>query len=246
VVLPAYAETDPQTVQFLEKLNLYSYCLSREGLKNFTCDLKLTLSNSIKVKMGENNMTPKYRKFFNNLRFSLSETSAGESEIKLITPMPSGDPVQDAYVAKKMGYFQSAVKNLIKTWAETELKPSFDQESYDHGCKVIKDTNGFDVEETNKDGYLTVHYDSQAKVTSMAGLMNGENMEMTPELMPSPKGFVLTGLNLKSDHLSAHLIIDHQKVSKFRMPQKITAEMNVPGVLVGAFSLYFSNYRLNQ
>lgn len=243
---PSFAETDPKTIQFLEKLNLYDYCLSREGLKNFSCDLKLTLSDSFKEKMGENKMTPKYRKFFNNLRFSLTETSAGRSEVKLMTPMPSGDPVQDDYVSKRAASFQSLVKDIVKTWAESELKPTYDQETYAGGCKVINGTGGFDVEQTSKNGMLTAHYDSQAKVTNVTGQMDGMKVEMKDELTPSPKGYLLTGCSINTDKFSENLKIEHQTIGKFRMPKIITVEMNVPGVLEGTFGLYFSKYQLNQ
>jgi hypothetical protein len=246
VVMPTWPETDQKTIQFLEKLNLYEYCLSREGIGNFTCDLKFTVSDSIKEKFGLLGMPPPYRKIFNNLRFALSETPNGVSDLKLLTPLPLGDPEQDAFLAKKTGSFQSMVKHIVETWAELELKPIFDQETYAGGCRVINGTGGFDVEQTSKEGVLTSHYDSQAKVTRITGQSDGMNLVMIPVLKPSPKGYVLTGLAYKTDKFSIELKINHVAVGKFQLPKKMTGEINIPGVLEGSFGLAFSNYRLNQ
>ena len=83
------AKTELKTVDFLNKINTYYYCLLKNGLKNIRCEVSLTLPdrelNQIRSKYGAELNSGKGIKDF---RFNVSSDLEKKSfEVELISPM---------------------------------------------------------------------------------------------------------------------------------------------------------------
>jgi hypothetical protein len=247
------AATDAKTAQFLRKLNLYYYCLDREGLKSFRCDLQLALPEGfqerIKDSLRRNNFFQgdQVLRELGKLHYVLT-VSRAKAEVALVEPAPTGDEKVDDLVMKQGRAFGAMAQNLIQSWVEMTVEPfSSEKDLAENDFKVRHGADGFDVDEATEKGTSTSHFDRQARMVALSGASKDQSVALQTSFTRAPEGYLLQALDGKIDDNRFHWSIVYGTVGPYWLPQKWEFDMMVPGVLAeeDQFTLAFSGYRIN-
>jgi hypothetical protein len=249
--LTAVAQTDPKTVQFLKKLNLYFYCPSREGLKGFSCDITVTTSPVFKQNLLDLGVDQKLVDALDGQKLTLTVMADGKSTIGVPAPAPSGDPHFDAQIAEQANNFKKNLEPVVNTWVGNVFLPYFDEGSFKNHCTVTNGPNGFTVEEktVNDGSVLDMEFDSKAKLNKFTAAKNGVTLlVMTDTYSSQPKGYQLDAysgempkLNLKETDSFIY-----GNFSGFILPLRVVKQAEMPPVFKTgtALTYEFSHYRL--
>ncbi len=246
-VAPVQAATDAQTVKFLEQLNLYYYCLMREGLHGFTCNVQLVRSDKLTEQFRAKGMDEKWLAATHALNYNVSVSPVGEVRVTPGQFTSTGDEKLDAEVQKAQLSSKDEVNGQITIWNEITFKPDSDQETYARDCKVTNTADGFIVTESEKGSMTTSTYDKQAKLVNLTGSSGLVNVTTVPEFWKTAKGYLLSGTRLKVGGVDGTSQYEYQVIGKYWLLKQITSVMHTP-VIEGelSFSLVFSNYVLNE
>jgi hypothetical protein len=227
--IPAGAQTDPQTIQFLEKLNLYYYSLGREGLKQYSCELIVTLSDEAKSFFGCNLSDPREKTAYAHIRFTLRGTGDGQYQLSLVAPPASGDPSFDQTLQAKLDQFRGNVDGMVSSWVEGMVKSLHDQDNYKTGCEVKNGSHGFTVKTLGphngfEAGFME-YFDPQARLYKAKGKMNGVPVTEKSEYIQSPKGYVISSDTIVMGDMSIQTHYENQVVGRYWMPNRISTRM---------------------
>ncbi len=251
-VRPLGAETDPQTVQFLKKLNLYYYCPSREGLKGFTCDLTVSVSEGYKKSLMGLGVDAKLAKALDGQKLTLSVAADGKYTLDTVTPVPSGDVHFDSELNLQLAHIRKDLQSVIETWVNDVFEPGFDQDSFNNDCTVVKGPNGFTVEETIlQDGsLLKMDYDSKSKLEKITAVKNGTALLiMKLSYSPQPNGYQMDSYSgeMPKMKLSESDTFTYGSVEGYRLPLRVVKKVQMPPTLEEGTSITcdFSNYSLS-
>jgi hypothetical protein len=242
---PAYAGTDQKTIDFLEKLNRYYFCLSREGLKNFSADIAFSLTPECEQAMPESKTKIPFITTSNKLRFRVFCSSDSTPTVTLVPPVPSGSARLDSAVMKTGEMFRAMIEGAIQTWTEQVFKPLHDQQTYDRGCVVQKTATGFSVIDTDKKGNLI---ESQGKSLGYSGTINGTAVSSKSDYMKTDKGLLATGYAADIQGMNMAVTFEYGTVGGFWLLKSLLSKMTGPQLPGNnlSFVLTFSNYKLNQ
>jgi|GEM_PF-2827855 len=248
----ASAETNPQTAQFLRKLNLYYYCPSREGLKGLTCDLTVHASAIYKKSLNDLGCPEKITAALDGQKLTFTLTSDGKGKLALVDPTPSGDAAYDSNLKEQLTNIVKNFDPVLQTWTDDVFKPGFDEETLTKAdCSVVNKAHGFIVEQMDGDGSgLKVTFDEKAKRVQAIGVTKAGKVLVTMKLYYSntPKGYQLDGywasvpkMNfIETDHF------EYQPVGNFTLPKAATKEFQFGEMFEkgSTVTLDFSNYQL--
>lgn len=252
--LPLAAQTATKTIEFLQKVDLSYYCLGREGLKGFTCDLTVSVSDVYKKHLTDSGMDPKSAAAIDGQKLTLAVHPDGKWDLALVPPASSGDVTLDAQLQVEMGDVKKNLASVVDTWVNDVFKPIFGQEDFTKSdCTVVQGPEGFIVEQRIKaDGsLLRTQFDPRSKVLNLAGTNAGVTLlTVSFNYSAGEKGYQL-------DDYSAHMPkvnyteSDHfvyEKAGGYDLPARLTKEMELPPTIPRGTSLTveFSNYRLNK
>jgi hypothetical protein len=242
------AGTDQKTIDFLEKLNRYYYCLSREGLKSFSCEVAFTVSPDFANALPENHNKQAILSAMNQLYMKVACTSTGKPTVTLLPPALTGDAKLDKIIGKMANDLRQTVEGSVQTWTELMLKPRHDQETYKNGCKIQNNADGFSVVETSPHGTFHVNYDRQALETSSSGTYDMVTITMKNGYTKTTKGYLIS--NSRDDMGSMKISQDYvfETLQGFYVPQKMICSLTGPQFPASGlgFTLAFSNYVLNR
>jgi hypothetical protein len=252
---PARTETSPATLQFLKQLSLRYYCLNREGLRNFKCDMKLTIPPEFEQRIKDSLQRDNNFKgdqcieALNEVRYVLT-VSDGKAEVIMQEPTPTGDDQVDKFVMKQGLGFGKMSEQVFQMWVGFTVVPIYGEGDFKRSdWQVQKEGDGFSIIEAGHDGSsMTSHFGSQGNLTYAAGSANQVPVSITAGFNPSPKGFVLGSLDLNIGEIAHHGTIQYGVVDRYWLPQKWVFDFMIPGALAeeDQFTLEFSNYQLNE
>jgi hypothetical protein len=212
--IPSFSATDPQTVQFLEKLNQYYYCLSREGVKGFRGEITMTFSkerrNTYSKVFGK-----KIAGLIESEKFSTSVTADGLVTINPEIKIPIDDPSDNLAVENELNSHIDIIKMTLNYWALFMLNPLNGQSNYDNGCIVENNSDGFSVLEKRGDFETTCYYDKNAKMKIMVSKKAGRILRKKKLIFTkSSKGYVFEGIADSFNYT-------YEKNGKYKIPRKI-------------------------
>ncbi len=246
--LAAHASTDAKTIEFMKKLNLYYYCLQREGLRNFTCDVAFKFPPSFKNNTVIQKRGPEWLATMEKLRCKASLSDDGTLSVTLLPPPATGDSATDQAVLSSAESFRKMALDATTSWQEAVVKTLYDERDYSGDCKVQNTADGFTVEVKKTDSDLTGSFTPQAEETSSSGTLGEIPVKSRNRYQSGPKGFIFIGT--EGEYGNAHLKVDieNQKVGEFLMPQEIRFAMSGIRAIGGGLEidLEFSNYLVNQ
>src|SRR5580658_1038070 len=120
----AHAGTSASTAEFLKKLNGYYYCLSREGVKNYKCDLNCSLSpESEKALMAKGIYDEKLWEAVKGFQFSVEDASGQPISIQGAAPPKTGDAGLDGRIAQLDGNILESVRAFSSFWRALWVGP---------------------------------------------------------------------------------------------------------------------------
>jgi uncharacterized protein YbaP (TraB family) len=231
---------DPQLSDYLNKLDKYYYCLPREGLEAFKCDVTVTLSGDLppKLDLGEQDSS--------RLKFHLNYLGMNSLPVLSSAMGETGSIALD----RKIQRLTNLSDMLIKVWGLTTVQPLFIPEYKQAEYRILKnDNNGFSIFCKLLDSSQTYIFDSQALLRKIR--MDGPQGPFGLKLWfdPSPKGFICKKIaytdapGLKVTDLS--LQIDYQTIQGFQLPEHFTflGDNGDRGEMQIDFQL--SNYQIN-
>jgi len=245
---PAHAATDQKTIDFLEKINRYYYCLNREGLKNFSADISISLTPECEQALPETKTKKPFITTSNKLKFSVFCSSNSTPTITLIPPASSGSAQFDSAVMKSGEMFRSMIEGATQTWTEQVFKPLHDQQTYARGCVVQKTANGFSVINNGDQGTLTEYFDPQGTATGCSGTINGTSISSKNSYSKTSKGLLATGYTADIQGMNMAITFKYETVGGFWLLKSMLCKMTgpqLPGNNI-SFVLTFSKYKLNQ
>jgi hypothetical protein len=249
--LAAGAQTDPTTVQFLKKVNLYFYCPSREGLKGFACEITVTTSPVYKQNLLDMGADQRLVDTLDGQKLTLTVTADGKGIIGVPAPVTSGNPRFDAEVLEQVNNFKKNLQSVVDTWVGNVFMPFFNEDSFKNRCTVTNGPNGFTVEDKNvNDGSIAdMEFDSKAKLNKFTVSKNGMVLlVMNNTYSNQPKGYQLdayTGDAPKMNFNEADSFT-YENVAGFTLPLRIVKQAEMPPMFKEGTALTydFSHYQL--
>ncbi|HJT22941.1 MAG TPA: hypothetical protein VJ873_00075, partial [bacterium] len=224
-----------------------------EGLKSFTCDLTVSVSDVYKKNLLDLGADQKLVDALDGHKMLLSVLTGGKNHITVVKPAPTGDSNFDDELKRQLLNIAENLKPVVDTWVGDVFKPGFDEDSFKNDCTVTNGSSGFTVVERNAhDGsILRMDYDPQAKLSKVTGMKNGITL-LTVETNYSlqTKGYQLDSYS--SDMSKANLVeadsFYYGNVGGFILPMRIVKRAEMPPMVKKGTSITFdfSNYRLNQ
>ncbi len=249
-VAPVQADTSKSTTEFLKKLNGYYYCLSREGLKSYHCDLSCSLTpDSEKSLQSKGIYDEKLWEAAKGFRFSVDDVSGQPISIKGIQPAKTGDPGLDARVVQLDQNVLEAVRAFSQFWKAFVVEPLNDPSDLEQGTlKFQRLAEGFKVSQPDPSGgMVAVTFDKKGKMTEFSMEGNGSKTIVKPDFIYSSKGYLLAGMIFSAADVQQECKLDYGIQGVFWMPKDLTLIVQLPGMPGAGIELFFnfSGYQVN-
>ena len=249
----AGAEQDPKTLKFLEEINRHYYCLYREGLNDYKCQVKISLFDSAKngyaKKFGSSD---KRVKLLDRVRFYIEDSQHEPTKIYSSEYPLTGDEDFDSTARNDIDNIRKLVEDLMAPWAMFVEEPVFpERELTQYNFRVEKEKDGMEIFisfENGDEGH--VHLDQLMKITSFTGDENAVR-GCRPLFLDRTGGFLLKRWETLLPQTSKKQFgeITYRKVGKFLMPDKLTIHVKDKKVIGGSesvVSLIFIDYSINR
>jgi len=247
IALPLYADTSQKTIDFLEKLNLKYYCLSREGLNKFTADAAISLTPEFEKLIADDKTKPKFIAAVEGIKFSVSCAADKAPEVTFSAPGPTGDAKLDSRIRQAASGFKQSIEGALQTWTEMAFDPINDQDTYAKDCKVHYTSDGFTVSVSGDDETLREYFDKKGQLSEVMGIMGNVPMDVTPHYSKTDKGLIVTDFEVTEAKRVTTIQCENKPVEGFLMLGQMVCDAKISGVPGSGFSfvLSFSNYKLN-
>lgn len=250
-VAPLRAETSQSTADFLKKLNGYYYCLSREGLKNYHCDLSCSLSPDAEKSLQSKGIyDEKLWEAVKLFRFSVDDTSGQPISIQAALPPKTGDAELDGRVAKLDENILEAAKAFSQFWKAFVVEQLNDPADLAQGTlKFQRLPDGFKVTQADPSGgTVSVSFDKKGKMLEFSMEGNGPKTTVKPDFVYSSKGYLLQGMVFAGTDADEDCKLAYVTEGTFWMPKNLTLKVQLQGMPGIDIELLFNflNYRLNQ
>lgn len=253
VALPLRAQTDPQTIEFLKKLDLSYYCPSREGLKGFTCQVTLSLSDALQKELLDKGADRRLVDTLDGQKMTLSVDPAGKWNLQAAAPASTGDAGLDAKIAQKLEEFKKDLGMVVDTWASDVYEPLFGEDDFTKTTTTVKKgPDGFELDQLSSvDGStLKTQFDTGSKVLKATGFVNGTaKLTMTFDYSKQPEGYRLDGftVNLLGNGIVDTDRIVYGKVAGYDLPREIVRDVESSTASMKGYQVTykFSGYKLN-
>lgn len=248
----AQTKTDTKTIEFLKKLDLFYYCPSREGLKDFTCDLVCTTSQTYKDSLYKLGCDAKVLAALDGHIIKLTVGQSNKYKLNVMLPPKSADPDFDAKIKEQLTDIAKNLDPVIDTWNGDVFQPMYGPDDFKMESSVTLTDDGFVLRRTAKDGsILESYFDKQTKMTRVVGTKNGATIiTITYDYFWGPRGFVLNSYSadmpamnfFEADHFT------YGKAGNYWLPLKIVKEVQMgkmfqPG---SAITCDVTNYHLKE
>jgi hypothetical protein len=253
LALPLGAQTDPQTVDFLKQLDLKYYCPSREGLKGFTCDVTLALSDTFKKELLDKGADRRMVDTLDGHKVALSVDRDGKWNLQAAATAPTGDTDLDAQIGRKLEEFKKDLGMVVDTWVSDVYEPLFGVDDFTKtDTTMTKGADGFTLDQYSKvDGStLKTDFDAGSKAVKATGFVGGAaKLTMAFDYSAQPQGYRLDGftVNLLSDGIVDSDRVLYGKVGGYLLPLEIVRDVEGASASMKGYKVTykFSHYKLN-
>jgi hypothetical protein len=248
---PSQAATGNGTAEFLKKLNGYYYCLSREGLKDFHCDLSCSLSPDSEKKLRAKKIYDKdLWASLGQLRFSVDGASGQPASIQSQEPPSTGSKELDDRVAKLNGEILEILKAFFSSWQAFGVESLNDPADIDRGnLKYQKDADGFKIIQNDPNGgVITGSFDKKGKLLQLTAGGADSATTVQTDFTYTAKGYLLKGLAITAPGVDQNCRVTYGLVGSFWMPKGLGVGVRLPEAQTADIGLIFnfSNYQVNR
>jgi hypothetical protein len=245
--IPVGAQTDPKTAEFLNKVNLYYYCLNREGLKSLTCEVTFDLPGLIGQIAQKKGGDPTQ---FNNVpkqKYKVTVKRNGDVKIDYAWPKTKrGSDFKKMLVEVTQGAGE-ALKGFLEGLTAVNFRPLFTPEDLAKNKYQVQTKDyGFDANAVN----TNMRFDKQVRLTELVtpGTATSSPDFKFDYLAVPQKGWLVSGFTETASQISLHAQMDYQTVGKYQLPKTLTITNQSPDPDVSGTSMVFqfTDYRLNN
>ena len=240
VLAPVLAATSASTVAFLKKLNSYYYCLSREGLKNYHCDIVLS-----DIPSGGDAALWNAEK---GTRFTVDDSVTDATSVQGFPAPSTGDAKLDARVTKLQQVLLDSLKTFLQSWKSFAMEPLNDPADMEkNDLKFTKSESGFKVAQTDASGTMLVGaFDKKGKLTEFSIQDSASKTVVDPGFTNTQKGYLLTSMGFKAADTDQTFKVGYGVVDRYWLPKDMSVQVNLAGAGDVELHFHFSNYRVNQ
>lgn len=241
---PSFAATSSSTVEFLKKLNGYYYCLSREGLKNYHCDVTLSTD------APSGGADAAFWKVVEGMRFMVDDSTADVTSVQGFPAPGTGDAQLDGRAGKMEQILLETLKTFFQSWKSFVMEPLNDPADMEkNDLKFKKEESGFKVIEIDPSGGMFVgSFDKKGKMVEFLMQDGGSKTLVQPGFTNSQKGYLLTSMLFKGADIDQQFKVGYGVVDRYWLPKDLSIRVNLGDSGAGnvEFDFHFYNYRVNQ
>lgn len=252
IISPVRAETDPKTIEFLKKLNLYYYSPGREGLRGFTCDLKVTTSQTYKDSLYKAGCDRKILAALDGQVIQLTFAVNGKKHYHILSPKKTGDSVFDDGLKEQLTNITKNLDPILTTLDGDFFQPLFGPKEFKGNNTVTSTVDGFVVREKAKDGsLLEMTFGGNAKMTNLVFTKNDQTlMTFSLDYSWGNKGYMLNGYsaNMPSMNFIETDRFIYAQVGSYLLPVRIVKAGQLANFFLPGSSITFdaSHFRLME
>ncbi len=251
---PAMAgDVNDETTRFLKKLDLNYYCLRRQGLKKFKCDLESSrIEKLVKECANKYGWNDERTLSIEKIGFNLLYKENGNWEFGMNSPPPmNGDFDFINTFVVPIANIYAETQNIFKAWAVATIE-SFPYSSEDESkneFRIEKTKDGFDFIETlTNDDTVTTSFDPNGKALMSSFDLKGVKGVSKFNYEETSKGYLLKEIEVDFPNNSKQIYqYSYQTISGFWMLSKISMTISDQKKFPDddALSVVFKNYKIN-
>jgi hypothetical protein len=249
MALPVWAEPSQATVSFLQNLNGYYYCLSKEGLKNYQCSLTCALSKeSLKSLQAQGVLEPRVWGSLKDFHFRVADAVGRPISIEG-TPAPkTGDLSVDSQVEKLEEAILESLRGFFQVWKGLMVETLNDPNDIAQGkIRFQREANGFKVLQGDPaSGEVEGSFDMKGKLLEMSLPGDSGEVSIKPSFIYTKKGYLLQGLTMTTPQTQQAFALTYGVQSRFWMPGAMSLRLRLQGLTNTDIELVFGfvNYKV--
>ncbi len=223
-----FAATDQATIDLLNQLDGHYYCLTREGLVDFQCEVKCSLLDKYKAACLKNYPPDDKRtQAIVRTKLILTYSTDGKLSLDVSNFDPNGEGAFDENIDKILTIAKESFNEAIYPWRSSVLEPPFggdDFEKFD--LQVRKNDKGFEVISTGAQP-VTETVDKQWRITEIQAGSPRATQDCKFEYTDSPQGMILSEVDtlLPQKASEEKVWMEYQTMDDLLMPKKMTVSV---------------------
>jgi hypothetical protein len=227
-----FAATDQATIDLLNKLDGHYYCLARESLLDFQCEVKCSLLEDYKVKcLKAFPPGDKRTQTIVPIKLLLTYATNGKLSLDVTNFDPNGDGALDENIAKILKVVKGAFNENIEPWRSSVLEPPFGGDDFvKFDLQVKKNNDGFEVLSTG-DQPVTEYVDKQWRIFEIQGGSLTAIQDCKLQYIDSPEGMLLSEVDTRLPQKASEekVWMEYQTMDGLVMPKKMTVHVEATG-----------------
>jgi hypothetical protein len=245
------SSTDPKTINSLNQINGHYYCLIREGLRDFQCQIKSSLFETYKsVCLTKYGQKDKRSRSVEKVELLLAYPGKDGFSIEEINYKPSGNKEFDDKTSEVFKHVEIILNENLFPWALFTLEPIFGE----------NDLKRNDIRIQKKDGKLSVIlisdrpvtdiFDQEFRTCDMEAGKTAMIKSSKLKFITDPKGLILS--ESEADLPNGAIMsfrMESQSIKGFLMPKRLLVQIKNIGKShqQNADSAFvFTDYQINQ
>ncbi len=246
-----FAATDQATINFLTGLDGHYYCLTREGLSDFQCEVKCSLLDNYKVKcLKTYPPDDKRTQAIVRIKLVLTYSTDGKLSLDVTDFDPNGEGGSDENIAKILEVVKGAFNENIYPWRSSVLEPPFGGDDFvKFDLQVKKNNDGFMVLSTGAQP-VTEHVDKQWRIFAIEAGNLATIQACKLQYTDSPQGLLLSEVDTQLPQKASEedVQMEYQTLDGLVMPQKMTVHAERTGEDSSHFDVVFEfrNYQIDK
>ncbi|HVZ81478.1 MAG TPA: hypothetical protein VHE12_11885 [bacterium] len=246
---PLWAAPNSATVDFLQKLNGYYYCLSREGLKDYRCSLTCSLTpESEKALKAQGILEPRVWGAMRDFHFRVMDAAGSPISIEGSPAAKTGDPSLDGQVEKLEQAILESLRGFFQSWKGLVVEVLNEPADIAQGkIRFHREANGFKVLQGDPaTGEVEGTFDMKGKLLEMS--LPGEDGEVSlkPRFTYTKKGYLFQGLTMTTPQVQQAFALAYGVQGRYWLPRAMTARLRLKGLANTDIELIFgfTDYRV--
>jgi hypothetical protein len=227
-----YAATDQATIDFLNKLDGHYYCLAREGLLDFQCEVKCSFLEKYKALcLKKYPPDDKRTQAIVPIKMVLACSINGKLSFDATNFDPNGDGASDENIAKILEVVKGAFNENIEPWRSSVLEPPFGGDDFvKFDLQVKKNNDGFEVFSTGAQP-VTEYVDKQWRIFEIQAGSLTAIQDCKFVYTDSPQGMLLSEVDTRLPQKASQekVWMEYQTMDGLMMPKKMTVHVEATG-----------------
>jgi hypothetical protein len=227
-----FAATDQATIDLLNRLDGHYYCLTREGLLDFQCEVKCSSLEKYKtLLLRKFPPDDKRTQAIVPIKLVLTYNTAGKLSFDVTNFDPNGDAGSDENIAKILDAVKGAFNENIYTWRSSVLEPPFGGDDFvKFDLRVQKNKDGFEVISTGAQP-VTEYVDKQWRIFDIQAGSLTAIQDCKLQYTDTPGGMLLSEVDTRLPQKASEekVWMEYQSIDDLVMPRKMTVHVEATG-----------------